>query len=211
MHAPVLIVPPADLPVTIDEAKLHLRVEDGYEDALITGLLQAAVSHLDGWTGVLGRCLVEQTWRIDFDTFSRCMRIPLWPIIEIEAITWRNEAGQVATIADNNYALRTDERGAYVYWDKAFSFPSGLYESAAVSVTVKAGYPTTPAVPADPDAEPPIEAAPATSTVPAALKVAILLLVGTWFDNREATVSGSVSELPFAVNALIAPFRRISI
>lgn len=196
MHAPILITPPTAMPVTLEEAKLHLRVEDDGDDGLIRGLIAGAVSYLDGWTGILGRCLVEQTWRVDFDTFGRCMRIPLWPIIEIESITWRNEAGQVATIADENYALRTDERGAYVHWDKAYSFPSGLYESAAVSVLVKAGYPND-----END----------VSTVPAALKVAILLLVGTWFDNREATVSGNASELPFAVNALIAPFRRISI
>ncbi|WP_193336171.1 head-tail connector protein [Devosia beringensis] len=211
MIAPILVTPPEILPVSLEEAKLHLRVEDNDEDTLINALLRAAVSHLDGWTGVLGRCLVEQTWRLDFDTFGRCMRLPLWPIIEIESITWRNEAGQVATIGDSNYALRSDERGAYVYWDRAYGSPSGLYESAAVSVQVKAGYSTTPAVEADPEAEPPVEAVPAVSTVPAALKVAILLLVGTWFDNREATVSGNSSELPFAVNALIAPFRRISI
>lgn len=201
MIAPVLVTPPAMLPVSLEDAKAHLRVDGDDDDALITGLLQAAVSHLDGWTGVLGRCLVEQSWRLDFDAFSRCMRIPLWPIISIESVTWRNAAGQVATIADSNYALATDERGAYVRWDKAYGFPTGLYESAAVSVLVKAGYPTTPAAGGN----------PAISTVPAALKVAILLLVGTWFDNREATVSGNAAELPFAVKVLIGPFRRISI
>lgn len=211
MISPVLITPPASLPVTLDEAKLHLRVDGADDDTLIAALLQAAVSHLDGWTGVLGRCLVEQTWRVDFDAFDRCARIPVWPVIEIKSVTWRNETGQVSTIADSNYALRSDERGAYVHWDKAYSFPTGLYESAAVSVTVKAGYPTTPPVQADPEAEPPVEAVAAVSTVPAALKVAILLLVGTWFDNREAAVAGGVSELPFAVDALTAPFRRISI
>lgn len=205
MLAPVLITPPASLPVTLDEAKLHLRAafpnEDGSmpatdEDGLITALLEAAVSHLDGWTGILGRCLVEQTWRVDFDRFDWGMRLPLWPIGEIVSITWRNAAGEISTIANTNYALRTDERGAYVHWDRGYSFPSDLYESAAVSVTFKAGYPTVDG----------------KSTVPAAIKAAILLLVGNWYENREAVVVGvTATALPMAVDALLSPYRRASI
>jgi len=204
MLAPVLVTPPASLPVTLDEAKLHLRVavpnEDGTmpetdEDGLITALIEAAVSHLDGWTGILGRALVEQTWRQDFDGFGSCMRLPLGPVTEIVSITWRNDEGEIATIAASNYALRTDSRGAIVQWDRSYSFPSPVYEHGGVSVTYKAGYPEVDGL----------------STVPAAIKAAILLMVGTWFDNREATVSTSISELPFAVNALISPFRRMTV
>lgn len=210
MLAPVLVTPPASLPVTLDEAKLHLRVavpnEDGTmpetdEDGLITALIEAAVSHLDGWTGILGRALVEQTWRQDFDGFSHCMRLPLGPVTEIVSITWRNEEGQVATIASGNYSLRTDSLGAIISWDSGYSFPSPVYEHGGVSVTYKAGYPIIPAT----------EDAPERSTVPAAIKAAILLLVANLYENREATVTTSVNELPFAVNALLTPYRRIGI
>lgn len=210
MRSPVLITPPDSLPVTLDEAKLHLRVDGADDDSLITGLLNAAVSHLDGWTGILGRCLVEQTWRMDFDTFA-AWRLPLAPISEIVSITWRNEAGEVATVSDTQYSLRDDERGQYVYWDRAYSFPTGLYESRGVSVTIKAGYPTTPAVVADPEADPPVEAVPAVSTVPAAIKAAILLMVGNWYRYRSADVETSVASLPLGADALLAPYRRWSI
>lgn len=190
MHAPVLVTPPASLPVTVDEAKLHLRVDGDEENTLIEGLIAAAVSHLDGWTGILGRALVEQTWRQDFDSFGCSMRLALGPVSEIVSITWRNEAGQVATVASSNYALVTDGIGPRVYWDAAFSSPSGLYEQGAVSVTYRAGY--------------------AVEDVPAAIKVAILLMIGHWHMNRETVAEGSFNELPFAANALLAPFRRMS-
>jgi len=190
MRSPVLVTPPSDLPVTLDEAKLHLRVDGADDDTLITGLLNAAVSHLDGWTGILGRCLVEQTWRMDFDTFCR-WRLPLAPITEVVSITWRNAAGEVATIADGNYALRDDERGPYVYWDRGYAYPSGLYESRGVSVTFKAGYPA--------------------EEVPAAIKAAILLMVGNWYRYRSADVDTAVAALPLGVDALLAPYRRWSI
>src|SRR5690606_10673336 len=71
MHRPVRVTPPAIQPVTLAEAKLHLRVDHDDEDALISNLIQAATGHLDGWTGILGHCLVEQVWRQDHDRFAR--------------------------------------------------------------------------------------------------------------------------------------------
>lgn len=189
MHAPVLVTPPAVLPVTLEEAKLHLRVDGDEDDTLITGLISGAVSHLDGYTGVLGRCLVEQTWRQDFDGFGCHMRLALGPVIEIVSIAARDAAGQITTISSSNYALVTDGVGPRVYWDRAYSAPSGLYEQGAVSVTYKAGY----------------------AEVPAAIKVAILLMVGHWYGNRETVAPGTFNELPFAANALLSPFRRLSV
>src|SRR5690606_16820554 len=140
-------------------AKEHLRVDGADDNAVIEGLIRAAVSHLDGWTGILGRCLVEQTWRVDFDRFDQCMRLPLGPVIEIVSVTWRDAEGQISTVNDAEYLIQTDAGGApHLRFRNGYSFPSGLYESGAVSVTFKAGYPTIPAVEADPEADPPVEA-----------------------------------------------------
>lgn len=213
MHAPVLVTAPTTLPVTLEEAKAHLRrdADETEEHDLITALVNAAVGHLDGWTGILGRCLEEQTWRQDFDGFDRVIRLPLWPIIEISSITWRNEAGQIATVSSDDYALKSDALGAYVRFKNDFEYPSGLNETSAVAVTFTAGYPREGAIEGDPEAEPPVEANPGTSTVPAAIKAAILLLVGHWYVNRMAVKEGSFQELPMAVNALIAPYRRVGL
>lgn len=189
MHAPVLVTPPAELPVTLEEAKLHLRVDGDEEDSLIESLIAAAVSHIDGWTGILGRAVAEQTWRQDFDSFGCTMRLALGPVSEIVSITYRNEAGQVATVADSNYALVTDGVGPRVYWDKSFSAPGSLYEQGAVSVTYKAGY----------------------AEVPAAIKVAILLMVSGWYENRESVSERDLKVVPFAVESLLAPFRRLGV
>lgn len=191
MRAPVLITGPVESPVSLPDVKLHLRVDHDDEDGLIQAYIDAAVAHLDGWTGVLGRCLVSQTWRQDFDRFASCLRLPLWPIREIRSITWRNEQGQIATISGGDYALKADALGGYVRFVDGYAYPSGLYQSDAVAVTFTAG--TDPAV------------------VPAALKAAIMLLVGHWYQNREAVAENSLVELPMAVNALIAPFRRVGI
>lgn len=196
MHHPVLVTDPAILPVTLGEAKAHLREDGDEQDTLITAMIEAAVSHLDAWTGILGgRCLVEQTWKQEYDCFARCLRLPLFPVISIESVTWRNEDGQISTISDTNYLLRTDERGSYVRFHDGYTFPTGLHESAAVAVTYVAGYPNT-------------EDATPASTVPAAIKAAILLMVAHWFNNREAVSAEGLTEVPASAHALIAPYRR---
>lgn len=192
MYLPVLVVPPAEFPVSLERAKLHCRVDGADEDELIEGLIGAAVSHLDGYTGILGRCLMEQTWRQDFDRFTPCMRLPL-PASSLVSVTYRNAAGQVSTIADANYALKGDALGSYVRFDAGFSFPSGLYEAGAVTVNFKAG-------------------ATAASDVPKAICQAILLMVGHWYANREDVVTGTIAtKLPLAVDALLAPWRRVGL
>lgn len=196
MHTPQRITPPTTLPVSMIDAKLHLRVDHDDEDLLIEGLTKAATDHLDGWTGILGRCLEEQEWRQDFDGFEN-FRLPLWPVNSITSITWRNSAGQIATIDSDAYALKGDALGAYVRFKDGFSYPSGLYQSAAMSVTFRVGYPQA--------GEPP------QSTVPAAIKAAILLLVGHWYKNREAVSDNGPAELPLAVDALLAPYRRVGL
>ncbi len=194
MHAPIQTTPPANLPVSLTDAKLHLRVDHDDEDLLIDGLIEAATDHLDGWTGILGRCLEEQEWRQDFDWFAQVIRLPLWPVNSISSITWRDIAGQIATVHSDDYALKSDALGAYVRFKDGFSYPNGLHQNAAISVTFNAGYP---------QAGDPLE-----STVPAAIKAAILLLVGHWYQNREAVSDSAPTELPLAVNSLIAPYRR---
>lgn len=222
MHRPVLVTPPAIAPVSLQEAKAHLRVdfpdENGVippheDDTLITGLIEAAVSHLDGWTGILGRCLVEQEWRQDFDRFARCLPLPLGPVLQIKSVTWRTPDGTLSTIATSHYSLVTDAGGqSMVRFKNEHEFPAGpLHESRAVAVTYVAGYETIPEVPGE-EGPPVVDAVPAQSTVPAALKAAILLMVGNWYENRDAVIVGtSGSALPMGFDMLISPYRRISI
>jgi uncharacterized phiE125 gp8 family phage protein len=213
MHRPVLVTPPAVLPVFLVEAKAHLRVEHGDDDDLIEAFIRAATDHLDGWTGILGRCLVDQEWRQDFDAFGRTLPLPLGPVIAVSSVTWRNEAGQISTVPGTSYDLRTDAGGrACVRFDAGYSFPSGLHESRGVSVAFRAGYVTTPAVEPGEGDPPDPPGSPAVSTVPAALKTAILLMVAHWYQNREAVNVGNiVSQLPLGVEALIAPYRAVRI
>jgi uncharacterized phiE125 gp8 family phage protein len=191
MHRPVRVTPPATTPVTTAEAKTHLRVDSDDEDTLIGTLVQAATDHLDGYTGLLGRCIVNQTWRQDFDAFARTLRLPLFAA-GVDSAVHVNKSGANATITSTNYELQADELGSFIRFIDGYSIPTDLAETRALRVTFTAGYGDAAAV-------------------PAALKSAILMLVGHWYDNREAVTSGAVAELPVSVMALTAPYRRVGV
>lgn len=200
MYRPVLVTPP-DAAVSIvsrTEAKKHCRVDFDDDNEVIDAFIAAAVAHLDGWTGILGRCLVEQTWRQDFDEIWDCARLPLFPVISITSITYRDTSNVQQMIDAGNYSLQIDELGGFVRYLSTYSPPSTFREKPAVSVTYKAGY-------ANGDG-------PVLGTdFPKSIKQAILLLVGHWYNNREAAIPGlaGIAKLPFAVEALLAPYRRM--
>ena len=50
--------------LTLEEAKLHLRVDHDDDDDLIEALVAAVTARLDGRDGILGRCLRAQTWEL---------------------------------------------------------------------------------------------------------------------------------------------------
>lgn len=193
MHRPVLVTPPATTPVTLQELKQHLRLVAGAEtytteDGPLQIYLEAAVAHLDGYTGILGRCLVTQTWRQDFDGWGRTLRLPLLAA-GISSVKYRDSDGQLATVSSDDYALKSDDLGGYVRFDDGFAFPGDLAETNAVLIEFTAGY-------------------GAAADVPAALKAAVLLLAGDLYANRAAKTDGGVIENP-AVAALIGPYRRV--
>jgi uncharacterized phiE125 gp8 family phage protein len=81
---PVLITPPVGMVVPMVDLQAHLRVDDGFEDSVIAALHDAAVAHLDGWRGVLGRAILAQTWRLRV-TGAGPHLLPMPDVIEVTA------------------------------------------------------------------------------------------------------------------------------
>lgn len=191
MLAPVLITAPTETPVTLAEAKAHCRVDFSTDDALITSLIEAATAHLDGHAGVLGRALITQTWAQKAGEFSTRLRLPLAPIAEVASVTYFDGSNVEQALATSVYDLFTDARGPYLALKPGQDWP-GVYDRPdAVTVTFICGEPR--------------------SSVPAAIKAAILMLVAHWYANREAVTASTQQDLPYAVDALLRPYRRVGV
>jgi uncharacterized phiE125 gp8 family phage protein len=185
-QSPVLVTPPAALPVTLGTVKEHLRVDHDDEDNVITTMIGAATAYLDGWSGILGRCLVTQTWAQSFDEFpgGDTLRLP-FPDVASVTITYRDNDNLAQTFSASNYALATDTRSSRIVLADGASWPGTFPRPDAVTVSMVAGY-------GAPDDVPPI------------LKHAIRSLAAAMYEGREGQVQGSP-----AFDAFIAPFRRV--
>ena len=193
MLRPILVTPPAAEIVSLDDAKVHLRVDGTDDDDLITMLEAAAEAHLDGYSGVLGRCLIDQVWRQDFVGFDWCLRLPFPDVSAIGSVKYYDTDNVQQTIDSANYQLLEDERSSFVQFTSTFSWPSTYYRPDPVSVQFTAGY------------------GAAADDVPAAIRAAILLTIGHLYANREAVGDNTQMALPLGVDALITPYRRVGV
>lgn len=195
-YAPELVTAPAAALLTRAEAKRHLRLDeaDTSEDALVDGLIGAVTAHLDGYAGILGRCLINQTWRVWFDCWHPCLRLP-FADISAATVTYAPETGAAVTVATGAYRLLVDAMGGYIAFEDSYGGAGvTLASRQAWGVQLVAGYGAT------------------ADAVPAAIRQAALLMIGHWYANREAVNVGNItSELPLGAQALLAPHRRVRI
>lgn len=184
-----LITAPAAEPITLAEAKLHVREELTAQDALITSLIVAARQHLENFTR---RAFITQTWRLKLDAFpdtGKVIELPLPPAASVGSIQYVDDGGVTQTWASSKYRIDTESEPARITPAYGESYPSAQKVTGAVIIQFTAGY----GGPAD---------------VPDALKAAIKLLVGHWYENREGVVTGTIAtELPQAIEALAWPYR----
>lgn len=176
-----LITAPAFEPVTLAEAKLHLRVDHTDDDTLITELIKAARVFVEKFTA---RALVEQTWELVIDAFpTNEILIPLPPLISVTSIKYDDLDGAEQTLPGTEYSVDTVSQPGWVV-PVTTGWPSSVFNGInSVRIQYAAGYASANS--------------PPTDNVPSSLKSAILLQIGNLYQNRESQVVGTVvNQLP---------------
>ena len=185
------ITAPATEPVTSTEAKSHLRVDTTADDTLIGTLITAARQHVEAH---LRRALITQTWELVTDAFpvGDVLRLPLPPLVSVTSIKYTDEDGAESTLSSGLYVVDTDSTKGRVVLKNGETWPSVTLAAAnGVRVRYVAGYGEA-------------------SAVPRPIRQAILLLIGTMYENRESVLVAqgvTVAQLPFGVDALLMPYR----
>lgn len=176
---------PAVTPISLSEAKAHLRVDSTDEDTLIEGLISAAVSHFDA-RGLLGRAMITQTWAEYFPQYVERVRLSMTPFISLTSVQYydKDNVLQTATLSD----FETWKHGDYVILKakENFQWPQGYTRPDAFKVTYQAGYGSS------------------ATDVPQSVRQAMLLAVAHWHEHRMAVDDTKMVELPMAVDALLA-------
>jgi len=189
---PIRTVAPATYPVTAAEVKAQLQIDSGDAtwDTLIDNLIAAATSYLDGYSGVLGRCIISQTWEARFECFESEFELP-FPDVSAVVVKYYDIANALQTYSSSYYQLVQEACGSVVSVYLTSTWPAvTLNREDKVVITMTVGY----------------------ASVPAAIKQAILMIIGHWFTNRETVAIGqTVADIPFGASALLAPYRRVGV
>lgn len=194
-----LVTAPEEEPLTLDEAKTHLRLEatedDAFVEACITGARQWAEEHL--WRG-----LVTQEWELvvpEFPCTEDGLELPKGnltadlvgdpaPSSPIVSVKYLDPDGALQTLATTEYEVddvNVPGRLRLAY-DK--SWPSIRSRWNAVRVRYQVGW--------------------SQANVPTPIKLALKLLVSQLYENRTPEVTGTIiSKVEFAVEALLRPYR----
>ncbi len=187
-----LITAPALEPVTLADAKAHLRLDADDDDQLLNAAIVAARVHVEALTR---RLLIEQGWRVYLDQWpkKRIVRLTPAPLISVDAVTVYDANGDPTVVSEDDYEV------------DAVAVPGRLVLSGAapvvvgkavngIEIDVTAGY------------------GPSSIEVPAPLRQAVMMLVAHWYEHRGVVghdMAGAIPPLGF--DALIAPYRILSL
>lgn len=177
-----VITPPASEPVTLAEAKLHLRVDGTTEDALISSLIVAA---RQGAEHLTDRALMTQTLELSLDGFPSVIKLPRPPLVSVTSVKYVDQAGAEQTLVSTDYQLDAASEPARLMPAYGETWPTTRNQVNAVTIRYQAGY----------------------TTVPDQIKSWMLLRIGMLYANRESVATGiSVAQVPY-VDRLLDAYR----
>ena len=205
-----LIIPPVQEPVSLAEAKLHLRVDFPDDDALIVAIVTAARQHAEMLTR---RQFVTARWKFVLDRFpgvgrngavvqaagepfflpGNAILLPKSPLQTVLGIDYLDAGNVLQTLPEADYVVDAACEPARITPVAGATWPITLPQIAAVSVLFDAGYGDAAAV-------------------PEGIKAWIKLRVGSLYEHREdfaLMTRGRIEALPF-VDGLLDPYRVIS-
>jgi uncharacterized phiE125 gp8 family phage protein len=181
-----LVIPPTSEPITLEEAKLHLRVDSNVEDTLITALIKSARSKVENDTW---RSLITQTWKLNMDTdeVKTFTGVTKSPIQSITHIKYFDINVIQKTLSTGSYQVDILNEPARI---KIPEIPQINDQMNAMEIMFISGYGIAASVPED-------------------LKLAMLLLIGHWYEHRESVTIGNMKDVPMGYDALITPYKLI--
>jgi uncharacterized phiE125 gp8 family phage protein len=181
----VRLTEPAVEPVTLLEAKAHLRVDEDFldDDLYIQSLISAARHHIET---VSDRTLIRSQWQMKFDLFpSRDIPLPRPPVAAGPITVSYVPINGGSPVSVQGFLEDRDSTPAVIRPQWNDFWPNARGAENDVTVTFWAGYGDSP------------------HAIPTPARHCALMLVGHWYANRESVIQGSMNPVPHAVEILL--------
>lgn len=173
----VVLGTPVAEPVTLDEAKAHLRVDFSEDDTLIQSQITACREWMEK---ALNLTMVERTATIYAPHFAECFQLPYTPLQSVSSVQyWSYDSPSTLETASTDL-YRVDTLNGQVYRAYSEYWPSTAVRHDAVQIAVTVGHPP---------AGSPLDYG---ANVPESLKAALLLLLGNVYEHREEHITGTI-------------------
>ena len=169
-------------PVTLDDMKLHLRVECTADDTLITALIVAARQWCEDYEH---RAYITQTITAKLDCLPRRMILPKPRLQEVSSVKYIDTGGDEQTLSSDLYDVDTYREPGQIVRGYNDTYPDTLDVVNAVEVIYVAGY------------------GDASTDVPSKAIAAIKLLCAHLYENRIAVTDMTMEEIPLGVKNLL--------
>lgn len=197
--------------VTLAEAKQHLRVTASDDDSYISGLISMA---LDACSNYLGYSVKKGTAKYGFDSFTGSpalinpvngLNIPSGNylrvnsrVLSVNSVSYVNTSQAVTAFGGSDWITAPDPMGNYSRNIFINTAPSSLTDDTIkYIVEVTEGFNPVGTTSVDPD-----------TIFPMGIKHAALLLVGQYYDNRNAIVVGTIqAQLSLGFEYLLDPYK----
>ncbi len=184
----VLTSAPAVEPISVAEAKTHMRVDDATEDVLISSLILTSRLHIEAG---LGLALITQTWKLVLDRWPKtaAVPLPLRPVQSVSSATVLAADGTLSVLSPDDYVLEGQGLPPRLV-RTGNPWPVPGRPAAGIEIVFTAGF------------------GPAASDVPEPIRQALLLLVTHWYDHRAPIeIGGADTAIPRAVSELLVSYR----
>lgn len=187
-YALQVTTPPSLEPLSVAEAKTHLRLEESEDTAYVESLIKVARQHLEE---LANRAFITQTLKLSLCGWpsSRIIRLPRAPAQSVVDVKYIDGAGMLQTISPSDYVLNAAAEPAEIWPNAGKSWPSIATHPQAVQITYTAGYGS------------------AAADVPETVRHTMRFLVAHWYENREIMSAGSAIPLPMTIDNLVSLFR----
>jgi uncharacterized phiE125 gp8 family phage protein len=183
----ILTTAPTVEPISLAEAKSHLRVTHSDDDTYISTLISSARRAVEQSYDV---SLLQQSWSYFQDRWPAASFIvlPKFPVLSISDIFIFGDDDVAATLNHAHYYLDAASRPARVILRDGRSFPIAGRSANGIEIKIVAGFGAL------------------ASAVPQTIRQALLIIIADWYASRGDVDAGA---LPLSAQSLLTPYRQV--
>ncbi len=171
-----VITPASTYPVSLTEAKSHLKVDTTADDTYITSIIKAATQLSEEYTN---RFFIDTVIDQTCSDFEKLQTLFKSKVSAVAHVKYYDSDNSLQTLSDTVYDTQLNYEPSQIQLTDGQSFPTITKRNDAVVARYTVGYGS------------------AASDVPEIIKQAILLTIGNFYQNRNSVVIGRIAtELP---------------